>query len=422
MRRVPLPASADLETSLPPAMDDVLKNSVEYSKLSHAMDKDDDFVFYEFRSAPASHSFSAAIYTCVKVCKDSVGCIGVMFEPKQGATMGECSLIFGGSLKFQTLERSSKSHVFMRRGYLTQTPHAGTQEARDLYNAVIGTETWSEELEELVLDLNEQDAKNTSSISADDPIWTWIQNQSGKQDVPLRKSFLSLSMPMHPRVIEHVRYLRNFLTYYYDDDSIADLVLSFAHKYRNLRGIMNSTTAREDDPSVWTTSKEFQRMCRINKRRDNWNSAPLSRTPNPSPLAALKFLLEKNEQSYASSTFDVTEAPWPLLSIHAIAHIPTDECEWIWSRYELAEPDKKEFVDTNRTPGLATSWAHYSDNYMRYEVQCMESNWHKDSLPRISQDGGMCGRLAYMAVGNTGCRGSPSTMVGQPMHAVCDCF
>ena len=86
------------------------------------MDKDDDFVFYEFRSAPASHSFSAAIYTCVKVCKDSVGCIGVMFEPKQGATMGECSLIFGGSLKFQTLERSSKSHVFMRRGYLTDTP------------------------------------------------------------------------------------------------------------------------------------------------------------------------------------------------------------------------------------------------------------------------------------------------------------
>jgi hypothetical protein len=122
------------------------------------MDKDDDFVFYEFRSAPASHSFSAAIYTCVKVCKDSVGCIGVMFEPKLGATMGECSLIFRGSLKFQTLERSSKSHVFMRRGYLTQTPQAGTQEARDLYDAVIGTETWSEELEELVLDLNEQDA------------------------------------------------------------------------------------------------------------------------------------------------------------------------------------------------------------------------------------------------------------------------
>ena len=415
-------ASADLETSLPPAMDDVLKNSVEYSKLSHAMDKDDDFVFYEFRSAPASHSFSAAIYTCVKVCKDSVGCIGVMFEPKLGATMGECSLIFRGSLKFQTLERSSKSHVFMRRGYLTQTPQAGTQEARDLYDAVIGTETWSEELEELVLDLNEQDAKNTSSILADDPVWTWIQNQRGKQDVPLRKSFLSLSMPMHPRVIEHVRYLRNFLTSFYDDDSIADLVLSFAHKYRNLRGIMNSTTAREDDPSVWTTSKEFQRMCRINKGRDNWNSAPLSRTPNPSPLAALKYLLEKNEQSYASSTFDVTEAPWPLMSIHTIAHIPTDECEWIWSRYELAEPDKKEFVDADRTPGLATSWAHYSDNYMRYEVQCMESNWHKDSLPRISQDGGMCGRLAYMAVGNTGCRGSPSTMVGQPMHAAAIAF
>ena len=59
---------------------------------------------------------------------------------------------------------------------------------------------------------------------------------------------------------------------------------------------------------------------------------------------------------------------------------------------------------------------------MRYEVQCMESNWHKDSLPRISQDGGMCGRLAYMAVGNTGCRGSPSTMVGQPMHAAAIAF
>ena len=111
------------------------------------MNKDDDFVFYEFRGAPASRSFSAAIYMC-ESCKDSVGCIGVMFEPKLGATMGECSLIFRGSLKFQTLERSSKSHVFMRRGYLTQTPQEVLR-ARDLYDAVID---WKhgEELEELV--------------------------------------------------------------------------------------------------------------------------------------------------------------------------------------------------------------------------------------------------------------------------------
>jgi len=66
---------------------------------------------------------------------------------------------------------------------------------------------------------------------------------------------------------------------------------------------------------------------------------------------------------------------------------------------------------------IETRWAYYSKQYMRTEVQCKSSVWHPNALPRIGEDGGLCGRLAYMQAGGLSCRGQPSLMLGQPGHA-----
>ena len=48
---------------------------------------------------------------------------------------------------------------------------------------------------------------------------------------------------------------------------------------------------------------------------------------------------------------------------------------------------------------------------------CKPSNWDPNSLPRVAEDGGVCGRMAYYRVGHMTCTGTPSSAIGQPRHA-----
>ena len=143
---------------------------------------------------------------------------------------------------------------------------------------------------------------------------------------------------------------------------------------------------------------------------------PLYREENPAPVGALHYLLEKLRNN-ASIIYPLKDSPWPLLVLLATSHFPTRECDWVWSRYD-AEPDHTDFEDEKRpTKQIDTSWAYYSVAYTKSKIVCKESIWHPDALPRIPEDGGMCGRLAYIRIGNLACRGAPAAMVGQPKHA-----
>ena len=56
---------------------------------------------------------------------------------------------------------------------------------------------------------------------------------------------------------------------------------------------------------------------------------------------------------------------------------------------------------------------------MQYEspvLKCRASNWHYDSLPRIAEDGRVCGGISYYGVATQHCRGRPASAVAQPLH------
>ena len=76
----------------------------------------------------------------------------------------------------------------------------------------------------------------------------------------LRKSLYSLSMPTHPRVLENLRFLKNF----FDDENIldsniADLLLAFSQKYRNIGSLANSTSPDQGE-DVATADIEFKKL------------------------------------------------------------------------------------------------------------------------------------------------------------------
>eukprot|EP00404_Azadinium_spinosum_P051557 CAMPEP_0180754494 /NCGR_PEP_ID=MMETSP1038_2-20121128/33222_1 /TAXON_ID=632150 /ORGANISM="Azadinium spinosum, Strain 3D9" /LENGTH=675 /DNA_ID=CAMNT_0022788403 /DNA_START=42 /DNA_END=2069 /DNA_ORIENTATION=- len=87
-------------------------------------------------------------------------------------------------------------------------------------------------------------------------------------------------------------------------------------------------------------------------------------------------------------------APWPLMTYWSA--VPHDECL---------------YHDANGYSG------EYTFRYERTEIKCAHSDWQPDSGPRISQDGGVCGRLSYLARIKFTCSGAPSAGMGQPGHA-----
>ncbi|MBE3096693.1 MAG: hypothetical protein IMZ44_06125 [Planctomycetes bacterium] len=99
--------------------------------------------------------------------------------------------------------------------------------------------------------------------------------------------------------------------------------------------------------------------------------------------------------------FPVAQAPYPLLPWLGRT-TSVRECDWMWDYYWKS--------------GLI-NYGRYSWDYDRKpEVKYKESAWHPSSLPRIKEDGGVCGRLSTMAEGCRVIMGVPAVGVGQPGH------
>jgi len=154
------------------------------------------------------------------------------------------------------------------------------------------------------------------------------------------------------------------------------------------------------------------------KEKNFWNHVALASGTypprlDPSDVHFITWLVDRLETpapaggKHAWPIFPVARAPWPLL-VWFKASVPDRECEWIWERY------------WGRVPGQAgglIGYGRYSWDYDRVpEVKYKASAWHPNSLPRIWEDGGVCGRLSTMADTFRRALGMPARGTGQPGH------
>ena len=145
---------------------------------------------------------------------DTARCPGVVFTPDidDNPESGNCGFISTKKLSRSAspaFERSSRSHVFAKRGVFTQYPYMGSEAFGELFNVTIDSgEVWTEVLTNALLDWNENHTKSQSSIPESDTIWDFIRTQTGDQGVSLRNHLMaSLSMPaFHPKVVENLRF------------------------------------------------------------------------------------------------------------------------------------------------------------------------------------------------------------------------
>ncbi len=154
------------------------------------------------------------------------------------------------------------------------------------------------------------------------------------------------------------------------------------------------------------------------KEKGFWGQVAIASGTYPSRLAPsdvhfITQMIEKLEtpapagSKQAWPIFPTARAPWPL-TVWFNASVPDRECEWIWDRY------------WGRIPGQQAGiigYGRYSWDYDRVPaVKYKASAWHPNSLPRIWEDGGVCGRLSTMADTFRRALGMPARGTGQPGH------
>jgi hypothetical protein len=112
--------------------------------------------------------------------------------------------------------------------------------------------------------------------------------------------------------------------------------------------------------------------------------------------------------------FPLDAAPWPLLLPLRATPAP-DEMRWVWNHFRDDPSATPHDVPMPAGKRLMT-YGHYTFDYDKPEVRLMASAWNPDALPRIVQDGGVCGRLSSLAQFSYTSLGRPAMGMYQPGH------
>ena len=112
--------------------------------------------------------------------------------------------------------------------------------------------------------------------------------------------------------------------------------------------------------------------------------------------------------------FPLADAPWPLLLPLRATPAP-DEMRYVWNHFRGNPTATPNDVPMPTGKRLMT-YGHYTFDYDKPEVRFARSAWNPDALPRIVQDGGVCGRLSSLAQFSYTSLGRPAMGMYQPGH------
>jgi hypothetical protein len=104
--------------------------------------------------------------------------------------------------------------------------------------------------------------------------------------------------------------------------------------------------------------------------------------------------------------FPIDSAPFPLLA-PLRQTLPERELDYLWERFNARIPGVKDRLPT---------YGHYTFDYDKPEIRYKKSDWYPSALPRIIEDGGVCGRLSTLAQLSAVGLGRPAVGMYQPGH------
>lgn len=123
-------------------------------------------------------------------------------------------------------------------------------------------------------------------------------------------------------------------------------------------------------------------------------------------IARYETKLPKFEKGPQWPLFPFNDAPWPLL-LPMQQKLPKDESAFIWDHFRGAVPEDEKRLHT---------YGKYTWDYEKPEVKWKQSQWNPGAIPRIIEDGGVCGRLSTLAQYSYLALAKPAVGMYQPGH------
>jgi len=141
----------------------------------------------------------------------------------------------------------------------------------------------------------------------------------------------------------------------------------------------------------------------------------------PSVVDFLNVLIERYETKLPEFNdggpewplFPMDKAPWPLLMPLAETR-PLDECQYVWDHFtgKVFYPEVKK-----KKCRRIKTYGKYTWDYTLPERKYKKSKWNPGAMPRIVEDGGVCGRQSQLARTTYIALGKPAIQMGQPGHS-----
>jgi hypothetical protein len=310
------------------------------------------------------------------------------------------------------------------------------------------------------LDNAEQTARNRSAVP--ESFWTWLNSKP-----EIRAGLLASHDPVHPGAVKNLFYLNEELGARVADQ-YAHLLLAAAVAQKDVDIRTNRSHNRTeigpdmpkkrgaDSAAIEQAANEFARLMKAE------GLSLLEATSNKQALALLDEFSDKDKKNIYSKAgvvsgtfpakqmstagefftalikryetklpafndggpewplFPIDKAPWPML-MPLSRTAPLDECQYVWDHFtgQKAFPkrESKKAKHKNRGPRRIITYSRYSWDYKEPEFNLKQSEWSPGSLPRIIEDGGVCGRQSQLGRGSYAALGKPSLRMGQPGHS-----
>jgi hypothetical protein len=309
-----------------------------------------------------------------------------------------------------------------------------------------------------------QNAERAAREQTDLPesFWTWVNSKSD-----IRAGLLASHDPVHPGAVNNLFYLKEELGARVAD-KYAHLLLAAAVAQKDVdirtNRSHNRTEINPDKPkkgkadsaAIEQAANEFARLMKAN------DLSLLEAISNKQALALLNAFSDKDKKGIwkvagvVSGTYPVTrhstagefftalikryetkvqtfndggpewplfpidKAPWPIL-MPLSRTAPLDECQYVWDHFTgkkvFPKRESKEAKHKNKKPARIKTYARYSWDYTEPEFSFKQSEWNPGSLPRIIEDGGVCGRLSKLGRGTYTALGKPALRMEQPGHS-----
>ncbi len=293
-------------------------------------------------------------------------------------------------------------------------------------------DTWGADQQGPFLNQAEQDLRAQSELPAD--FWEWL----GKHP-ELRAGLLTIEAPVPPVYAQNLEYLRRGVGGLHAD-TYGHLLLAVAVQSKDLIGERALWDAGEPDKAI-EPSEEAQSLARYIRESEQTLGEALADpaalhesagTPLPTKkkhrnqlwsatasmlqaypdrqrthtLASIKRLIALHESPQEGHTgpwpiFPMAHTPWPLLApLQQL--VPPNEADHVLQRY--------------RDTGKVKTYAKYTWDYENPHIRFKSSEWHPSSIPRVIEDGGVCGRLSTLAQYSWVALGRPAMGMYQPGH------